>query len=784
MDLSPRVRRLRHRLLASRPELCVERARIVTEVYRDTEGDPTIVRRAKALQAVLQGMTIRIDDGELIVGNQASRLRSAPIFPEFSHDWIEAELDSFAGRTGDPFLVSEEAKTALREILPDWRGRSTKDLALEKLSPRARDAQSRLALLLTSLSSGLGHVAPDYGRVLRLGLEGLVRRAEGERARLSAGDGRAAFYEAAIVAMRAVMDFAARFADLARRLAAGEADPFRRRELETIADVCDRVPARPARSFHEALQSFWFVHLAIQLESNGHSISPGRFDQYMLRPYRDGMATKTLTREIALELLQCLWIKLNEVNKVRDGVSSLAFGGYPMFQNLVVGGLTAEGEDATNELSYLCMEATAATRLPQPSFSVRIHSNTPEPFLRQACELSKLGTGMPAFFNDEAVVQVMQRMGYGPEEARDYAEVGCVEPQCAGTTNGYYPGGFVSLPKCLELALNGGRDPQSGVALGPAAPAPETFNSIAEVTAAFHTQLGHLVELLAQADNAIELVHAEVAPSPFVSVLVDDCLSRGLAFEAGGARYNFTSPNAVGLANVADSLAAIETLVFREKRISMAELVGATRCDFEGCEDTRRLLLNRAPKYGNDDHRADEFAREVADIFFTEVLKHKNARGGRFQPGLQSISAHALFAGSIGATPDGRKREMLVADGGVSPAQGRDRSGPTAVIRSVARLDHLEARNGALLNLRFDPRSVRGEQGTRNLAALVRSFFDLGGQHVQFSVVGADALRDAQENPENHRGLLVRVAGFSVFFTSIDRTLQDDIIARTAHRFE
>jgi formate C-acetyltransferase len=783
MDLSPRVRRLRERLLATRPELCVERARIVTEVYRVNPELAPVLRRAAALEAVLTNMSIRIDDGELIVGNQASKSRAAPIFPEFSHDWIEAELDRFDRRTGDPFLVSREAKAVLREILPFWRGKSTRDAALERLSPQAQEAQGRMGFLLTSLSSGLGHVAPDYQRVLNLGLEELIRRAAEERSSADADDARAAFHEAAITAMQAVIAFALRFAELAHRLAASETDPVRRRELETIAEACTRVPAKPARSFHEALQSFWFVHLAVQIESNGHSISPGRFDRYMLPFYRDGLKNGGLARPAALELLQCLWIKLNEINKVRDGQSSLAFGGYPMFQNLITGGQSRAGEDATNELSYLCIKATAATRLPQPSFSVRIHRGTPERFLREACELAKLGTGMPAFFNDEALIPVMRKMGYGLEEARDYAEVGCVEPQCAGTTNGYYPGGFVNLPKCLELALNGGRDPLSGTALGPSVAPAESLRSTTEVISAFHVQLAHLVDLLADADNAIERVHAELAPSPFLSVLVDDCLARGLAFEAGGARHNFTAPNAVGLANVADSLAAIETLVFREKRLSMGQLIEALRRDFESREEMRRLLLNRAPKYGNDDELADGYARKVADIFCAEVLKHRNPRGGRFQPGLQSISAHALFAGSVGATPDGRRRDALVADGGVSPAQGRDRSGPTAVIRSVARLDHQEARNGTLLNLKFDPQSVLGEEGTRNLAALVRSLFALGGQHVQFSVVGAEALRDAQRHPDKHAGLLVRVAGFSVFFTAVDRTLQDDIIARTAHRF-
>lgn len=782
-----RTARLRRQLMAHEPSVCHERAVLVTEVYAQlAEVLSPILVRAHALAAVLDRMSIFIGPDEVIVGNHAGRPRAAPVFPEYSWEWVLEELDSLPGRAADRFAVPPETRRALREVLPAWRARSFRDRAVHALPEDVLRAHHSLLFLLTSLGCGVGHLAPDYSRVLNHGLEAMAGEARARLEALDLTDPDALrsrdFCQAAAIVAAAAVRFANRFADLAERLAEGETRAQRRVELIEIARICRNVPAQPATTFHEAVQAFWFVHLIIQIESNGHSISPGRFDQYMAPFFDADMANGNLDRAGALELLDGLWIKFNEIMKLRDKTASIGFGGYPLFQNLIVGGQAVHGQDATNDLSYLCLEATRRTRLPQPSLSVRIHHGTPPEFLRAAADLAREGLGLPAFFNDEAVIPVLQNMGVPLDEARGYAEVGCVEPQVPGRTNGYYPAGFLNLGKLLTLALHNGIDPLTGERLGPADPAFEGFTRYEDVVGALDRQLDFVIRLMVTGDNILDDLHGTLAPNPFVSLLVDDCLARGLAYEQGGAIYNYTGPNTVGLANVADALMAIKRLVFEERRVEMDALLAMLDQDFSGGEGMRLLLLNRAPKFGNDHEEVDEIARALATRILKGFKQYRNLRGGRYEPGLQSISAHALFRDAVAATPDGRTAEMLLADGGISPAQGRDRRGPTAVIRSAARLDHREASNGTLLNIKLSPQSVAGTAGLENLAALIRTYFQLGGQHVQFNVINSDVLRAAQRHPEQYRDLVVRVAGFSVLFTTIDRVLQEDIIERTEHR--
>jgi len=681
-----------------------------------------LVQRAKALQKILERMSIYIGDGELIVGNQASRPRSAPIFPEFSYDWIENELQTLATRPADCFEITDEQQLCLKEVFAYWKGRTTKEHALALMPTEVRGAQSSLAFLLSSISCGIGHIAPDYQRVLKHGLRSILHDARQKLAESAvSAPVKMPFYEAIIISAEAGIAFAQRFHRLALQLSDRTRDAQRKAELLRIAEICSHVPEYPARDLYEALQSFWFVHLIIQIESNGHSISPGRFDQYMAEFYERDSQAGILTQEQARELLECLWVKFNEINKIRDKITSQGFGGYPMFQNLVLGGQRIDGADATNALSYLCLDVATKLRLPQPSLSVRLHNHSPTPFQRQAVTLAKIGTGMPSFFNDDILLPLLVEMGCDLDDARNYAPVGCIEVQPPGKTQGYYPGGFLNLAKCLELALNVDHDPSNQSSVSSAS------DSFQAILTRFEAQVARFIPLMVKADNIIEQVQARIAPSPFLSILVDDCLAKGESVEGGGARYNFTAINGVGLANVADALAAIRKLVYEEKRISQTELLNALRVNFEGKEYLRQLLLNRAPKYGNDDDYVDMLAREVSQIFCKEVLKHTNARGGSFQPGYQTVSMHALFAGSVGATPDGRKREMLLADGGVSPAQGRDKHGPTAVIKSVAKLDHHLAHNGTLLNVKFTPSAVAGDAGTENVLALIQTFFQRGG---------------------------------------------------------
>ncbi|NLC15748.1 MAG: glycyl radical protein [Firmicutes bacterium] len=774
-----RIERLKTRLLQHKPSICVERAILITESYQGTEGEPECVRRAKALRRVLNRMSISINPDELIVGNQASQPRAAPLFPEFSISWLARELDDLPTRQADPFYIDGQKKDVLRRrVFPYWQGKTVEERARNQLPEEVQNYLDSCVFILTGLNTGIGHINPGYDVIIRRGLLSIKEELE---QRCIAEPQRKDFYEAGAITCAAAIEFANRYADLAREMSRSEPDAQRRRELEAIERVCRRVPAYPAETFHEAVQCFWFLQLIIQLESNGHSVSPGRFDQYMYPYYRRDIQSSRLDRDHAAELLGCLWVKLNEINKVRDKIGAMAFGGYPMFQNLILGGQTQYGGDATNELSYLCLEATRRIRLPQPSLSVRWHEELDQDFLRQAIETVKIGLGMPAFFNDHVIVKVLDVLGYPTEEAWNYAITGCVQPQLAGMTQGFYNGGFMNLAKCLELALNNGYDPIKKRQIAPKTGALSELTTFAEVWRALDEQLSTALRLQAEADNIIEKIHAEYAPSPFLSLMVSDCIDRGLPVEGGGARYNFTAINAVGLANVADSLAALRIMVYDKKQLSLELIRKLLQEDFCDHEDIRMRLLNDVPKYGNDCQVVDNMAESVFELFCTRVGENENARGGTFVPGFQSISAHALFRGHVGATPDGRKALDLLSDGGVSAAQGRDRNGPTALLNSVLRLDHTRALNGSLLNVKLHPSTVGGEKGSQGISALINTFFTNGGQHIQFNVVDAKTLREAQQFPELYSTLLVRVSGFSVFFTELDRTLQEDIIARTEH---
>jgi formate C-acetyltransferase len=735
-------------------------------------------------------MAVYIGNDELIVGNQASKVRAAPVFPEYSWDWIIDELNTFDKREADAFEVPDETSRILKHTLKWWEGKSLKDRALNTLPKEVIQAQQSLVFILTSMSCGTGHLAPNYSKVIQRGLSDVKREAceNLENLDLSVPHAiqKADFYKAAIEVCEAACRFANRYATIAEKLAESEKNTNRAAELLEIARICRKVPYQPASSFQEAVQSFWFIHLIIQIEANGHSISPGRFDQYLYKFYQKDLENRLLSKEQAFEILGCLWIKFNEIMKLRDRIGSKAFGGYPLFQNLIVGGLSTKGADATNPLSLLCIEVTKQLGLPQPSLSVRVHQNSPQDFLHAAGDLAKKGFGMPAFFNDDAIIPILERMGVPLHEARDYAEVGCVEPQSPGKTNGYYPTGFLNLGKVLNLTLaeGGSSDSYQSASDKASTSNGNGFVSEATVRAAFEKQVDQYARLMAIGVNVLDTIHGQLCPNPFVSLTVDDCMEKGLSYEEGGATYNYTSPNVVGLANAADALMAIRRAVFTDEIVDMETLLNALVVDFKGYEELQQILLNRIPKYGNDDLEVDQIARELSTYVLKAFKQFRNVRGGSFEPGLQSISAHALFQDAVGATPDGRTSKMLLADGGISPAQGRDRNGPTATIRSAARLDQSEASNGALLNIKLHPEAVSGEKGTDALVSLVETYFNLGGQHIQFNVVGADVLRDAQENPDNYRNLVVRVAGFSVFFTAIDNVLQNDIIERTEHIFQ
>lgn len=823
VNVSPRIQKLIDDLYAQPPQIESERARLITESYKKTEALPINLRRAKAVEHILENMTIVIREGELIVGNLTVAPCSSQIFPEFSYKWIPEEFETLAKRTGDVFHISEQVKKELTEVFGYWDGRTVNELATEYMYPETRLAMDHNVFTVGNYYfNGVGHISVDYAKVLRLGFNGIIAETE---AAMAAADRNCPdyitkrnFLEAVLITSKAAIRYANRFADLAER-----------QGLKDIAANCRNVPANPARNFHEALQAFWFVQAIIQIESNGHSISPMRFDQYMYPYYKADLLTGRQTKESAQELLDCLWVKFNDINKVRDAGSTKGFGGYPMFQNLIVGGQDVNGLDATNELSIACLEASAHTRLPQPSISIRAWNKSPDEFLIKAAEVSRVGLGMPAYYNDEVIIPALINRGLTLEDARDYGIIGCVEPQKGGKTEGWHDAAFFNMAQVLQLAIHNGQ--LDGLQVGPQTGDFAAFTSFEEVLDAYRKQMEYCVALLANADNSVDLAHAARAPLPFVSSMVDDCIGRGKSIQEGGAHYNFTGPQGVGVANVGDSLMAIKELVFDKKKYSLAQIKAAIDSNYGSGpasatvsndiieEVIRRMIasgqgitadqvtklkslaqsglpvsapsgsgseiyndLLSAAKFGNDLPEADALARFGAMVYCREVEKYKNPRGGVFQPGLYPVSANVPMGAVTGATPDGRKAGEPLADG-VSPTSGRDVNGPTAAANSVAALDHALASNGTLFNQKFHPSALSGREGLEKLAALVRGFFDQKGMHVQYNVVGRETLLEAQKNPEKYKNLVVRVAGYSAHFVALDKTLQDDIINRTEQMF-
>lgn len=680
--------------------------------------------------------------------------------------------------------------------------------------------------------NGVGHVTVQYEKVLEIGLEGIIREAARELAACNVGDGDYArkhcFLEAVIMSCAAVIGYAGRYAALAKQEAEACTDRKRKEELLQIASVCERVPARGARSFHEACQSFWFIQQLLQMESSGHSISPGRFDQYMYPYYQKDMAEGKITRDEAQELVDCIWVKLNDLNKARDAASAEGFAGYSLFQNLIVGGQNENGEDVTNDLSFLCIWASAHVFLPQPSLSVRVWNCTPHELLVEAAKLTRTGIGLPAYYNDEVIIPSLMNRGLTLEDARTYNIIGCVEPQKAGKTEGWHDAAFFNMCRPLELVFSNGKDKgeQVGLATGPV----EQMGTFEEFYDAYKKQMEYCISLLVNADNAIDTAHADRCPLPFLSSMVDDCMKRGKTVQEGGAVYNFTGPQGFGIANVADSLYAVRKLVFEEKKVTLSEYKKALALNFgkgfdsitvqemteeiikelakagqqpsqaqiagivKGIMNTeipdkdRELcekllaMIDEIPKYGNDIEEVDSFAREVAYTYTKPLQNYRNPRGGIFQAGLYPVSANVPLGAQTGATPDGRLAHTPVADG-VSPTAGRDIHGPTATANSVSKLDHGIASNGTLLNQKFHPSALSGDEGLNNFVALIRSYFDQKGSHMQFNVVDRNTLLDAQKYPEKYQHLVVRVAGYSALFTTLSRSLQDDIIRRTEQGF-
>ena len=830
---SSRIPKLIEALYAKMPVIESARAKLITESYKATEGQPVITRRAEAFAHILRNIPIIIRDNELIVGSSTIAPRGCQTFPEFSYQWLEDELDTVATRTADPFYIAEETKAELREVHKYWKGKTSSELATSYMAPEAIKAiEHNIFTPGNYFYNGVGHVTVKYEEVLAIGYKGIIDKARAELEKCQVGDGNYAkkshFLNAVIVSCQAVIEYAERYAELASQMAAECTDPVRKQELLQISENCSRVPANGATSFYEACQSFWFVQQLLQVESSGHSISPGRFDQYMYPYYKADIDKGVITREAAQELLDCIWVKLNDLNKVRDAASAEGFAGYSLFQNLIVGGQDKYGNDVTNDLSVMCILASMHVHLPMPSLSIRVWNGSPHELLIKAAELTRTGIGLPAYYNDEVIIPALQNRGLTLEDAREYNIIGCVEPQKAGKTDGWHDAAFFNMCRPLELVFSNGMD--KGELVGIQTGDVTKMTTFEEFFDAYKKQMEYCISLMVNADNAIDVAHAERVPLPYESCMVDDCLSRGLSVQEGGAVYNFTGPQGFGIANMADSLYAIRKLVYEDKKVSMEEYKQALAWNYDkgldqqsvsdmsemilkGMQDAgmavntdtakavlqtvmrlkptedqlRRFkeihhMIDEVPKFGNAIDDVDYFARDVAYTYSRPLQKYMNPRGGHYQAGLYPVSANVPLGGQTGATPDGRYAHTPVADG-VSPSAGKDVKGPTAAATSVSRLDHFIVSNGTLFNQKFHPSALAGREGLEKFVALIRTFFDQKGMHMQFNVVDRETLLDAQKHPENYAHLVVRVAGYSALFTTLSRSLQDDIIRRTEQGF-
>ena len=782
-DSTDRIKKLREKLIATDPMICPERALLWTQAYQENENQPPVIKAAKALYKTLSEMTVTIYEDELIVGNQGSALRAAPLHPQINL-WFMDELDRFEKRQGSRFRISGETKTKLKEAMEYWRGKTVFERTMALLPEKAIDyAESLVFTCNYTLTKGTGHFIINFNKILQEGYEGVRKTCEeklqGLDYSIPEDFDRISFYKAIIIVCDAVEIFASRFVAEAKRQAAVQSDLIRKQELEKIADICSRVPAYPAQSFYEALQSTWFLQVISQIESDGTGLSLGRCDYFWYPFYKADLEKGAITKEFAEELLDSFWLKCGEVIEVWNEEDSKFFGGHPISQTITLGGTFANGQDSTNDLSYMCLEATARIRMPQPSVCVRIHKNTPQKFMHKCVEVSRLGLGMPAFYNDEIAIPSLVNRGVVLEHAREnYAVAGCVEMGLQGQMCHFANSGYFSLLKALEVTLNDGKDPRTGKQVGPHTGRAEDFITYEALEEAYQQQISAALKYMVGTTNAVNTMHGRHLTLPFISSFTEDCVGRGKEVHDGGALYNHDGPQAVGLADAADSLASIKKLVFEDKVYSLNEILDAMEADFIGYEEVRIALMKDAPKYGNNDPYVDSIARELSTYFCEDVGQYRNLRGGWFVPGLYSVSANVPIGSLILATPNGRKALAPVAEA-CSPCHGVERVGPTQAAMSVAHIDHVLATNGTQYNQKYHPLSLAGQKGLEALAVLIDTFFEEGGYHIQFNVVSADALRKAQKQPDKYRDLVVRVAGYTAFFIDLNEDTQNDIIERT-----
>ncbi|NLJ45655.1 MAG: glycyl radical protein [Treponema sp.] len=781
--MNERVRELREESFYARPSVSAERARIITDVYKRHEGRVSVpVLRALAFKELCERKTIYLDPRELIVGERGPRPKACPTYPELTCHSVE-DLEVLRTRPMTSYDVDDSVIEIYRtEIIPFWRGRSIRDRAFADIPPEWKALYEAGLFTEFMEQRAAGHTALD-GKLYRTGLAEFRERILARKASLDPEDpDRASKVEeltAMAIACEGAIRFAERHAEKAEELAAAESDPVRKAELLAVAETCRRVPAQAPRTFREALQAYWFVHLGTITELNGwDAMSPGHLDQHLAPFYEKDLSEGRLTRDSAKELVSCFWIKVNNTPAPpKVGVTAAESGTYNDFTNINLAGLTPDGRDGSSEVSLILLEVLDELRLLQPQANVQVSARTPDRVLKEACRVIRNGSGYPSLFNADEVVLAQTAMGKRLVDAREGGTSGCIETGCFGK-EAYVLHGYLNVPKILELALNDGTDPVTGRKIGPSTGRPESFRDFEDLYSAFRAQLEYVVDWKVKVSEDLDRMYGHNVPAPFLSVYIDDCIQTGKDYYCGGARYNTDYIQCVGLGTVTDSLSAIRTHIYQEKSIDFSTLGTALRDDWKGHEALRQKIRNKTPLFGNDDDRADALAVRVLETLIEAIEGKKSWRGGTYHVDLLSTTCHVYFGLKTGATPDGRRARAPESDG-TSPAHGSDRSGPTAVMKSLGKLDQART-GGTLLNQRFLPAALAGEQGIEKLASLVRGYFRMGGHHVQFNVVDEATLRDAQKHPEAHRGLLVRVAGYSDYFVDLDRNHQEEIIARTA----
>ena len=772
-----RIETLKNRMLSVPRYASIEQAKIITDTYKAHEGEPRIMQRAYSLKNCLEKIGISIEPEELIVGNRTAGVRYGVVFPESGSTWVDKEFETLPTRPQDKFNVNEDDIKYFRDVIyPYWQGKSLEDV-LKARYGKEIDEISKVAKI-NQKDHAQGHINPDCEGWLKKGPAGLKAEAQ-KHLDEETDEEKKLFYKSVVTVMEGTINFIQRYRDLLNEQA--DENPEWADNMRNVAKICDNISKRPAETFHEAAQALWFLFVILQMESNASSFSPGRADTFMYPYYKHDIDAGIADNQSILEIIESLWLKFNEIVYMRNKNSAKFFAGFPIGFNIAVGGQDENGEAFENELSYLFLKAQEHIGLPQPNLSVRLCEKTSDKLLKQAIKVVSLGSGMPQFFNDEAIIPAMERLGISHEDALNYAIVGCVELTTHGNNLGWSDAAMFNLNKALELTLNNGKCLLTGQKLGLDMGSLETYQTYEQLEKAFKIQIDYFIEMMMKAEEVVERVHQECLPTAFLSCVIDDCLEKGMDVTRGGAKYNLSGIQMIQIANLADSLAAIKKLVYEDHLLDSKELLTALQVDFKGHEITQAMLLNKVPKYGNDIAWVDECGAKWARYFRNKMKEYKNYRGGPIHTGMYTVSAHVPMGENVGASPDGRNAYTPLADGGMSPVYGRDLAGPTAVLKSVSKLDDDLTTNGGLLNMKFLPDFFKTETGRMKFENFLRAFVDLHVPHIQFNVVNKKDLLDAKVHPERHRSLTIRVAGYTAYFVELAGKLQDEIIARTTY---